>query len=255
MNSMTKLALTAVGVLLIAVVGYNLLPRTGGVGSAPTPTPTSTPTLAPSLLPASPTPAPTLSPGPLSAGTYTVTQNTWVPYRFTLPAGWGLGEAGFFTKGGVLSGSNANGVGISTWNISHIYTDSCHWSGKLLATGTQSALAAGLAAQTGHTTSAPTAATISGVATTRIAFSVPSSFNVGSCDKGGSGGTAILRLWPDPGPDEGGGWMIFPGQTTTVYPIEVAGKLMVVLTIQNVGSSAADVAELQSVLATLQFQP
>ncbi len=45
--------------------------------------------------------------------------------------------------------------------------------------------------------------------------------------------------------------MINPGQTTTAYAIE-RGNPMVLLTIRTDGASAADVAELQAVLASVQ---
>lgn len=233
MNNLTKLALTAAAVLVVAIVGYNLSPRTGGVGSGPTAMPTE--------------PLPTLPAGLIPAGSYTVPTNTRVPYSVSLPTGWTLDSEGFITKGGALSGSGATGVALSTWLISHIYTDSCHWTGKLLATGTKDALASGLTAQTGHATSGPTEVTIGGLAATRLEFSLAASFSVATCDGG------IVRLWPDPGPDESGGWQIFPGQTTTVYAMEAAGNPMVMLTIRTEGSSAADVAELQAILASVQF--
>lgn len=233
MNNLTKLALTVAAVLVVAILGYNVLPRTEGVGSGPTAVPTE--------------PLPTIPAGSVPAGSYTVSENTRVPYSISLPAGWTLDSQGFITKGGALSGAGAAGVGLSTWLISHIYTDSCHWTGKLLATATKGALADGLAAQTGHTSSGPTEVTIGGLDATRLDFSLAPSFNVGTCDN------SILRLWPDPGPDQNGGWRIFPGQTTTVYAVEAAGNPMVVLTIRTEGSSAADVAELQAILASVQF--
>src|SRR6476659_6832853 len=46
MNNVTRLAVGAAAVLVVAVLGFNLLPRTGGVGgqAAPAPTPTLAPT-------------------------------------------------------------------------------------------------------------------------------------------------------------------------------------------------------------------
>ena len=47
MNTYAKLGLAAAAVLIVAVVGYNLLPRQGGPGVPSTPVPTTVPTAAP----------------------------------------------------------------------------------------------------------------------------------------------------------------------------------------------------------------
>ena len=97
MNTYTKLAMTAAAVVVVAVVGYNLLPNrgeTGGPSVSPSPTP-----VAPSASPASPAMLEQASPaacGPgggapdcLAPGTYRLTGNVW-PGEITMdvPAGW-----------------------------------------------------------------------------------------------------------------------------------------------------------------------
>jgi hypothetical protein len=87
-NGIAKLAIAAAAVVAIAVVGINLMPRTGGDsavgGSTPTPTAIATPTPT-----ASPSAGAQLWPtGALEAGTYNATLRG-VPFSFTLPSsGW-----------------------------------------------------------------------------------------------------------------------------------------------------------------------
>jgi len=95
MNTYTKLAMTAAAVVVVAVVGYNLLPRTGSVGVPATPTPSPTQSASPAppaMLEQAPQAA--CSPGGgaldcLAPGNYRLTGNVW-PAEITLgvPAGW-----------------------------------------------------------------------------------------------------------------------------------------------------------------------
>ena len=83
-----KLAAVLAAGLIVAVVGWNLLPRQGSGPGAPTPTPTPT---------RAPTPAPSVIPqcsngttgclGPLKAGTFT-SSNFQPTFSYTVPAGW-----------------------------------------------------------------------------------------------------------------------------------------------------------------------
>jgi len=97
MNTYTKLAMTAAAVVVVAVVGYNLLPNRGETGGpSVSPSPTS---VAPSASPASPATLEQASfaacapgggtPDCLAPGTYRLTGNVW-PGVVTMevPTGW-----------------------------------------------------------------------------------------------------------------------------------------------------------------------
>jgi hypothetical protein len=98
MNTTFKLATAVATMAIVAVVGYNLLPRgsTGMGGPAPTPSPTASPTTTPTASPISTPPWDAARPGscgqldcagPLRAGTYTSKAlNPAVTY--TLTADW-----------------------------------------------------------------------------------------------------------------------------------------------------------------------
>ena len=232
LNRSMQAVVAAAAMLVLLIAGYSFLPRTPGSGG-------------PIVLPSpSPTPRP-IPTGSMAAGRYVVTDPklTLVPYTFTAPAGWTGGD-------GALRGDmDGTGVRLTTWIITHVYTNSCHWTGTLVPVTDRAALVAALTAQVGHTHSTPVETMIGGLPATKITFSLDNAFDVAKCDSG------IVRLWPDPGPDESGGWPIHPGHTTTVFVIEAKGKVMVLMTVQHKDSPAADVAALQQILASVEFQP
>ena len=240
MNTLAKTAIAAAAVLVVAILGYNLLPG-NQVGGQPTPTPIVTPTPSPSA-------PPDIEVGSLSAGTYLYSEFTLIPFTVTVPNGWAMNLDGFILKGGSLEGeTGATGVAFAPWLITHVYGDSCQWQGTLREAGSRQLLATALAEQTGHTTTGPTEITLGGRAASRLVLSVAADFDRNTCQ------SSVLRLWPDPGPDERGGHRIYPGQTTTVYALEDGGEAMVLFTVSNEGSAAGDVAELQTILDSVQF--
>jgi hypothetical protein len=136
---------------------------------------------------------------------------------------------------------------MATWLISDVYADSCNWTGTLQPVASRQLLASGLAAQTGHATTGPTEVTLGGRPASRLELSVPAAFDLATCD------SSVLRLWPDPGPDENGGHRIWPGQTTTVYALEEEGKPWAVFTVTNAGSAPGDIAELETIVSSIDF--
>jgi hypothetical protein len=106
-NTYTKLAVAAAAVLIVAVVGYNLLPgRSTGVGGpAPTASPTAAPTAAPSTGPSPSTAFPawytpesgSSGAGILSAGSQT-TRSFGPAFTYRVPEGWvnNGDEVGFY---------------------------------------------------------------------------------------------------------------------------------------------------------------
>ena len=237
MNTYAKLAIAAAAVVVVAIVGYNLLPSRGGTVGGP---PTITPLVSPS-------PVPPLPSGSMAAGTYVITDPTLTlyPYSFTVPTGWTGGEGP--QRGDAFE---ATGVELTTWLITDVYADSCHWTGTLAPVSTGPALVAALSTQRGHASSAPIATTIGGKAATKLTLSLDAGADVSTCQVPGH-----VHVWPDPGPDENGGWAMIPGETLTVYVIDGSGKVMVLMTVQHQDSPPADVASLQQVLDFVQFQP
>jgi hypothetical protein len=233
MNNSFRLGIAAVAVAVLALTAYSLLPRQAGPGAGQS--------LAPSPTAIAPLPS-----GSMAAGTYRMSDPkfTLIPYTLTVPAGWTGGD-------GANRGESFRdtGVTLTTWPITHVYHDPCQPSGTLVAVPTRAAAVAAFSAQTGVVHDTPVETTIGGLPATRLTISAPATFDLAPC-----GGRPILRLWPDPGPDESGGWGIVPGQSTTVYVIDANGRVMVLMTVQSRSSNAADVATLQQILASVRFE-
>lgn len=237
MNTYAKLAMAAAVLVVLALAGYSLLPAHGGVGgvqASPTPIP-------------NPTAVPPLPSGSMAAGTYLISDPavTLYPYSFTVPTGWAGGDGAH--RGDSLVGT---GVELTSWLIPDVYADSCHWTGTLAHVSTRPALVAALIAQTGHAHSAPVETTIGGRPATELSFSLDSGADVSTCEVAGH-----LHVWPDPGPDESGGWAMIPGESLTVYVMDGRGQVMVLMTVQHKDSTPADVAALQQVLDSVVFHP
>ncbi len=239
MNSVARAAIAAAAVIVASVAAIRLLPGADVGTTTPTPTPITTPI-------ASPTVPPELSAGLIAPGVYTFSNPNFTnsPFTLTIPAGWTFDANGFIEKGDW----GATGVMLTTWTISHVFNDSCR-DRTLVEAGTRDTLVAALAAQTGHDTSGPTEVTIGGIPATRFGFSLAADFDVATCDD------EMVRLWPDPGPDLNGGFVMNRGNTITIDVVESVGKITVLISVRNTDTTAADVAALQAVMDSIEFLP
>jgi hypothetical protein len=115
MNTQIKLVAAAAAALVLAVAGWNLVPRNGNNGGNPTP-----------AMSASPLP-PRIPDGPVHAGAYTLRVTPGDPMAFVVsaPEGW-VGFGGFFLGGPGASASGApDGVGISVNHNPEVVVDPC----------------------------------------------------------------------------------------------------------------------------------
>lgn len=241
MSRFAPFGLAAAAILAAVVVGWQLLPSNqSGSGGQATPSPTASP---------NPTPSSSILPllpyGALLPGTYRLVSFTNQPLTLTVPAGWTHVD-NFITKGDAWDG---NGVTLATWQVSHIYSDSCDWEGTLVPVDSAAAIVAALADQQGHDTSEPSEMTLGGQSATRFELFLDSSFDVAACDR------SFVRLWPDAGPTEQYGLPIYPGQTTVVHVVDHGDSVTLVVSIRNDDSVAADVSEMNAILASIEFLP
>jgi hypothetical protein len=262
MDSPMRLAAAVVVLVVVAALGFTLMSNPGLVGGPfATPTPTATPV-------ASPTPSATVPPSPatltpgemctttscsvgnLDPGTYSIPAGRITPagFTFTVPAGWSTTE-GFVSK---HSGA-ANEVLLVTWIVTHAYTDICQWNSALVDAGTTPDQLASILVGQGRSASAVTDVDLGGFPAKRMELTVPADLDVTKCDPA-PGGTGMIRFWPDPGPDEGGGLCCSPvGSTDVVYIVDVAGKRLAVVARHQPGSSAEDIAELEGIVASISI--
>jgi hypothetical protein len=262
MSKFVALATAAAAVLVVAaVVGLNLLPGQGPIGgpgptSAPTPTPSPPPAASPTASPTQqPSPSPTANTlptthGELAAGTYYIDRydlTQGARLTFTLPTGWAGDQSADLTKDGDQPGE----LLFTPWWVTHVFRNACQWEGTLVEAGsTVDELVTALAAQEGREASAPTDVTVGGFPATRIELTVPADLDTSACTNGN------LRYWPGPGPDLNSGLCCNPpGNTDVVYVVDVDGRRLVIVARHYPDSSAANRAELQAIVDSIQIEP
>ncbi len=272
MNNRSRLGGAVAAIAVIVVLGFVLIPRPTGIGGpTPTPSPTTLPSVSPTRVP---TPAPTSTPSPpavippgklcssttcvtgtLEAGTYSIDAGAFAPgnLTFKVPAGWTT-DQGFVRKNFDLNSptpieDSPNELVFSTWFLTNVFTDACHWKTTMVSAGTTvDQLTSLLLAQKGRVASAPTSTSIGGFAAKRIQLTVPTRIDLTTCDSG------VLHAWPDPGGSDSGGLCCgAAGSTDAVDVINVAGQTFVVVARHAAGASPADLAELNALVASIKI--
>jgi hypothetical protein len=175
-----RLAIAAAAVVIVAIFGYNLLPRTGGVGGQSTPVPSVTPTAppassaGPAMLEQAP-PASCRPPGGalncVAPGTYRLTGNVW-PGQITLvvPVGWfeWLPYTDRDAYDALLVGDGTNGGsgwGVQFSVVNTVAKDPCDptkGSYTKAQTGTVDGLVAAISAWPGFAATAPVPTVVGG---------------------------------------------------------------------------------------------
>jgi hypothetical protein len=213
-------------------------------------------------------PVPVPKAGPIPPGTYFLAN----PYKggnpaldclrgcaeynriiFTLPAGWSISD-GLVYKHKDQPGE----VAFSAWTVDQVYADPCHWQGSALSPLdiVNHSQNGGLANQAlrGPLPRAVTPVTIrfvdgSGLSyptdAVRIDLSVPATLDIATCDKG------QFRSWTVWEVPDGANSHHASGQLDAVCELDVDRRALVIDASHRPATSAADLAELQSVLASM----
>ena len=260
MNNLWKLAIAAAAVVVVAIVGFNLLPRSGGVGG-PGPSPTSNPTQTSSP---TQTPLPTIASNRNFVGsfapetTYMIDDPCCVRSRmtFTVPAtGWSAFDPVFVGKN-LAGGGDTFDLYLSPFLVANTYTGGCHWLGTALTPPvgpTVDDLATALIAQAGPGASPPVAVTMDGHPGKKVELSIPKDLDVATCDSDGD--FAIFGRWLTVGQSYGAAPYTYGnGQHNTVYIIDADGQRQVIDTMYLPGASTADRAELDQIVASIRFE-
>lgn len=252
MNNPLKLAIAAAAIAVVAVAGINLLPRQGGIGG-PGPSPTAVP---------SPTPSPVANfVGSFAPGTsYVIDDPCCVRssrIAFTLPAtGWSAFDPVFVGKN-VAGGGDTFDLYFSPFLVDNVYTGGCHWVGTALnppVGPTVDDLATALLAQAGPGASPPVAVTVDGHPGKKVELSIPQDIDVTTCDSDGD--AVLFGRWLAAGQSSGAApWTYGNGQHNTVYIIDVDGTRQVIDTMYLPGTSQANLAELDQIIASIKFEP
>lgn len=252
MNTLAKLATAAAAVVVIAVVGYNLLPSRGGPGASPTPTPSS-PSAA---LSASPSHSPAASAnaivfpaaGPLQAGRHMLTEDGTV-FSIEVPDGWHSScgtcapDGGWLQKGPDDS-TDPGSVWMPFWGVDGVAADPC---GRKAAPPATSAaeLADGVASIPGtDLITAPEDVTVGGRPAKHVVIKVrddigcpPRQFSMWFENPGG-----VFR------------WATALGQTNRVWVVDMDGKRLWIEVETYKGSTAALEQEIEAMVGSIQFK-
>ena len=224
--------------------------------ATPAPVPTTSPAGVQSPSP-SPLPLPT---GSLVPGTtYQITDPCCVgPAGIFLsaPAGWWTFDPIFIGKN-VLGDPALYDILLGAGLAGNVYTGGCQWHGTALdppVGPTVDDLATALVAQGAPGTAAPADVTIGGHPGKKVELSMPADVDIATCDQ--QDGYPVFGLWSHPNAPSAA----FPvtygnGQRNTVYIVDVDGTRQVIYTMYLPGTSAANLAELEQILASIRFEP
>ncbi len=241
-NNIARFGLAAAVIVLAILVGIQFLPGPR-VGSDASPTPTATPLA--------------LHGGQLEPGTYLVSNvdapvRTPVSFTFTVPAGW-------FTKSDDLYTSKHTGaageLGFVPWVVTHVYADACHSEGALKEVGpTVDDLVIALEGQANSDAGALVSVLVGGYQATFLPMSVPIDLDTSTCRHPDQ----LIQIWADPGETD---FFAIPVDAASINPlsgvyiVDVNGERVVILSGHTSGSSAADIAELESIIGSIHFEP
>ncbi|MBA2557938.1 MAG: hypothetical protein H0V12_11445, partial [Chloroflexi bacterium] len=165
---------------------------------------------------------------------------------FTVPAGWTYEDYGELYKDRDEPGE----VKFITWVLTHVFSDVCQWGTLVDAGTTVDEFVDAVMEQEGWEASAPTAVTVGGFPAKRLELTVPAELDTETCTNG------VLRYWPGPGPDmSDGDCCNLPGNTDSVYVVDVAGNRLVAIARHYPGSSAENRAELQALVDSIEIEP
>lgn len=245
MNALLKFAAAAAAVLVVAIVGWNLLPGpSGGIGG-PSPSPTSAPTPSPTI-----TPAPTSTAiacdggipgcaGPLKAGANTTT-NFQPALSFVIPAGWSnpldrTRAYTFYAPGNTLSLQIVSQVAIPE------QVAGCTAQRKIGVGNTVADWVTFLTTHPGLVVSAPEPVTVGGYSGMRVTFHVAATWTL-NCPR--SIAPAVFLI-TDNGPTPDRTYWI-DDQYTTFTILDVAGETVIVH-LESAPSPAANARDQQTV--------
>lgn len=251
-----KLIAALAAALVVAVVGYNLLPLQPGVGTpttAPTPTAVPTPTATPT--PAA-TPAPIPEDGAMPPGTYFThplpAPDDGLTLLFTVPKGWyGFGS-------GTIFPDTAPGIALQFLDVTSVNSDLCQWQGPdgdVSAGTTVDDLVAALVAQTAYEVSDPVDVSIGGYSGKRVDVVYPAELFDGTgssapdCDEG------VARLWSTRGLGEMSIYGQSPDERWQANILDVDGTRLIIVAQDDPSQSAADRAAGQAIIDSMVIEP
>jgi hypothetical protein len=247
MNRLLKIGLAAAAVVVVAVIGFNLLPGSPAPGAEPSAT--SEPT-------ATPIPEPSVATGLAVGSSYAFFKETGRPsIDVTIPvSGWSAEAGSFLVKDGNCCAPDGASV-LGTWGGQpFVPSDPCHWASTMPDTPatTLEEIAAALASQATRDASAPADVTVDGHPGTSITLHVPADIAYGAngftdCDEGkfctlSTDNGAVCSMWYHA-----------PDEFSELWIVDVDGEFMIVTGNYLPQTPAAHVEEVRAILGSMVF--
>lgn len=255
MSTIARVAIAAAAVLAIGVAWVNLAPSRGGVGGGPPSSPSvsvaPTPNVSPSVSPSpSGSVADLMTYGSIPPGRYRLARSVaGTPSTprlvVTLPAGWATEDSSLVLKN---YGPQA-GLALGSWIIDGTVVDPCtdHTFVEPKPGPGVDALAQALAHQPGTTAAPPAAVTVDGYRGKLVELTVTA--DISKCGNGVDG----FWIWTSPDGDRR--YVQDTNEVDRIYILDVDGQRYTFNARIPARTTAADRAELETVLKSIDIQP
>ena len=234
-----RVAIAAAAVLAVGLAWVNFGPPSNGIGTQPTPSPTATP---------SPQPLPegAIEPGRYWLNPIGLPTGTTAPrIAVTLPTGW---TADIAVNKDYDESDNGAGLALIAWQISGTYVDPC--IDHTLVTPTPApgvdALIDALSHQPGTTAGPPTATTVGGYSGKYVEVTVTA--DITKCV-----GDGPFWIWASPDGDRR--YVQGTNETDRIYVLDVNGRRFTFNARIPARTTAADRAELETIIASMEIVP
>jgi hypothetical protein len=257
LNAYTKIAVAAAAVLIVAVVGYSLLPGSStGVGG-PAPSPSATPTAAPTSTPVATEPV-ALPDGLLTGGRYRIKpfeDRSSLSIVADIPASW----VGFPANAALTSPAGSNGgILIGFMTADGPFRDPCHWdvngtgtaqTGNVVAGPTVDDLVTALKANKSYTSSTATQVTFGRFEGQELELQLPGDDVISTCDRERGETQGSYFVFPN------GFYAQGPNSRWHLYIVDVAGTRLITMVSIAEGTPQADITTAKAIVESFEFTP
>ncbi|GAB3246300.1 hypothetical protein [Nocardioides dilutus] len=189
---------------------------------------------------------------PIEPGTYLIPSSDWSVASFTVtfPEGWTVQYGHVYAK----HSDQPDEFGFYGVVVEEIFADTCRGEGgptRAVGPGVDALVTALREQKGGALTTNVTETTFGGYPATRLDLRIPERLDLSRCQMAEYGFTG-LQVWYSEPTDKY--FVLLPGGAATVYVVDVEGERQVFLTQVGNPDSEADLAELETVLDSIDIE-